>query len=66
MIKKIITHPGGAHKDEFLACCVLLASDSATILRQEATDEELNDPLVVVVDVGHRPEPHPNNFDHHQ
>ena len=66
MIKKIITHPGGAHKDEFLACCVLLASDSVSILRQEATDEELNDPLVVVVDVGHRHEPHLNNFDHHQ
>ena len=66
MIKKIITHPGGAHKDEFLACCVLLANDSVSILRQEATDQELEDPQVVVVDVGHRHEPQLNNFDHHQ
>ena len=66
MIKKIITHPGGAHKDEFLACCVLLANDSVSILRQEATDQELRDPQVVVVDVGHRHEPQLNNFDHHQ
>ena len=66
MIKKIITHPGGAHKDEFLACCVLLAKDSVSILRQEATEEELEDPEVVVVDVGHRHEPQLNNFDHHQ
>jgi hypothetical protein len=66
MIKKIITHPGGAHKDEFLACCVLLAKDSVSILRQEATDQELEDPEVVVVDVGHRHEPQLNNFDHHQ
>ena len=66
MIKKIITHPGGAHKDEFLACCVLLAKDSVSILRQEATDKELEDPEVVVVDVGHRHEPQLNNFDHHQ
>ena len=66
MIKKIITHLGGAHKDEFLACCVLLAKDSVSILRQEATDQELEDPEVVVVDVGHRHEPQLNNFDHHQ
>ena len=66
MIKKIITHPGGAHKDEFLACCVLLANDSVSILRQEATDQDLSDPQVVVVDVGHRHEPQLNNFDHHQ
>lgn len=66
MIKKIITHPGGAHKDEFLACCVLLANDSVSILRQEATDQDLKDPQVVVVDVGHRHEPQFNNFDHHQ
>jgi GNAT superfamily N-acetyltransferase len=66
MIKKIITHPGGAHKDEFLACCVLVANDSVSILRQEATDQELKDPQVVVVDVGHRHEPQLNNFDHHQ
>jgi GNAT superfamily N-acetyltransferase len=66
MIKKIITHPGGAHKDEFLACCVLLANDSVSILRQEATEQDLKDPQVVVVDVGHRHEPQLNNFDHHQ
>jgi uncharacterized UPF0160 family protein len=25
MIKTIVTHPGGAHKDDLLAVCVLIA-----------------------------------------
>ena len=27
MISSIITHPGGAHKDDFLACAVLLKNN---------------------------------------
>ena len=65
-ITTILTHPGGAHKDEFLACSVLLALNSVPIIRREPTPEDLADPAVCVVDVGHRHEPALNNFDHHQ
>ncbi len=62
----ILTHPGSAHKDEFLACCVLLAASACPILRREPTDADLADPATAVIDVGHRHEPALNNFDHHQ
>jgi len=62
----ILTHPGSAHKDEFLACCVLLATAPSPILRREPTDADLADPATAVIDVGHRHEPARNNFDHHQ
>jgi hypothetical protein len=62
----ILTHPGSAHKDEFLACCVLLATTPCPILRREPTEADLADPAIAVVDVGHRHEPALNNFDHHQ
>lgn len=62
----ILTHPGSAHKDEFLACCVLLAHAPAPIVRREPTPADLADPDIVVVDVGDAHEPSCNNFDHHQ
>jgi hypothetical protein len=65
-IHAILTHPGSAHKDEFLACSVLLALHPVPLLRREPTLEDLNNPALCVVDVGHRHEPALNNFDHHQ
>jgi len=62
----ILTHPGGAHKDEFLACCVLLAKQPVPILRREPTLEDLADSSICVVDVGHEHNPLLHNFDHHQ
>ncbi|HEY1110153.1 MAG TPA: MYG1 family protein [Opitutaceae bacterium] len=62
----ILTHPGGAHKDEFLACCVLLTVQPVPVVRREPTPAELADAGVCVVDVGHQHEPVRNNFDHHQ
>jgi len=62
----LLTHPGGAHKDEFLACSVLLAVNPVPILRREPTPADLADPSVAVVDVGHVHDPALNNFDHHQ
>ena len=62
----ILTHPGGAHKDEFLACSVLLALHPVPVVRREPTDDDLNSPATCVVDVGHRHEPALHNFDHHQ
>ena len=62
----ILTHPGGAHTDEFLACSVLLTLHPVAIARREPSPAELANPSVCVVDVGHRHEPALNNFDHHQ
>ena len=66
MTTSIVTHPGGAHKDDFLACAVLLSAFPVSIFRRDPTEDELADPQVAVVDVGHRHEPDLNNFDHHQ
>jgi hypothetical protein len=62
----ILTHPGGAHKDEFLACCVLLAGQPVPVVRREPTPADLADPAVAVIDVGQVHDPALNNFDHHQ
>lgn len=62
----ILTHPGGSHKDEFLASCVLLAISPVSIVRREPTPEELADPAIAILDVGLAHEPEKNNFDHHQ
>jgi hypothetical protein len=62
----ILTHPGSAHKDEFIACCILLAEAPAPIVRREPAETDLADPATLVLDVGHRHEPALNNFDHHQ
>ena len=66
MLKTIITHPGGAHKDDFLACSVLLTKYPVSIERREPTKSELADPLTAVLDIGHQHTPELNNFDHHQ
>jgi len=66
MLSKIITHPGGAHKDDFLACSVLLTLAPVPIERAAPSDEDLEDASVAVVDIGHRHEAERLNFDHHQ
>ena len=62
----ILTHPGSAHKDEFIACCILLAHAATPISRREPSEADLADSATLVLDVGHRHEPALNNFDHHQ
>lgn len=62
----IVTHPGSAHKDDLLACCVLLARHPAPIERREPTATDLEDPQVAVIDVGDSHDPERGNFDHHQ
>lgn len=62
----ILTHPGGSHKDEFLACCVLLAVHPVPVVRREPEAADLADPSVAVVDVGGVHDPAAANFDHHQ
>lgn len=65
-MKTILTHPGGSHKDEFLACCVLVAVHGCGVVRREPTEEDLADVETAVVDVGHEHDPARSNFDHHQ
>jgi len=65
-VSTILTHPGGAHKDDFLACCILLATSPAPIVRRDPTERELSDPNVCIIDIGGRHEPELMNFDHHQ
>lgn len=63
---KILTHPGSAHKDDFMAVSVLLANlDNAVVLRRDPSRAELDDPDTYVVDVGMEHNPLKHNFDHH-
>ena len=66
MFTSIITHPGGAHKDDFLACCVLLTQASVPIYRQDPSAEDLENPSIAVVDVGLQHASEIYNYDHHQ
>ncbi len=66
-MNKIIVHPGTAHKDDFMAVSVLLATlDEADVFRREPTTEDLADLSTYVVDIGLEYDPRKNNFDHHQ
>lgn len=65
-ISLILTHPGGAHKDEVLACALLAAVHRVPIVRREPTADDLSDPTIAVVDVGGEHAPERGNFDHHQ
>lgn len=65
-MKFILTHPGSAHKDDFLACCLLIARFGIPVQRREPTDADLDDAEIAVVDVGGEHDPAKQNFDHHQ
>jgi len=65
-IQLIVTHPGGSHKDDFLACSLLAHLHGAPIQRREPTETDLADKEICVVDVGGIHDAELNNFDHHQ
>ncbi|MEM7697417.1 MAG: MYG1 family protein [Verrucomicrobiota bacterium] len=65
-MKAIVTHPGSAHKDDFLACCLLIHQFQVPVFRREPTEHDLSDPSIAVVDVGGVHAPEQLNFDHHQ
>ncbi len=65
-MKMIVTHPGSAHRDDFLACCILVAKYWLPIQRREATEADLADPGILVVDTGGEYDQERGNFDHHQ
>lgn len=64
-LQRIVTHPGGAHKDDLLACCVLIAKYGCPVVRREPTPAELADKAVAIVDIGGSHDPSLQNFDHH-
>ncbi len=66
MVHTILTHPGSAHKDDLLAVCVLIARHGVPVVRREPTATEIDDPTVVVVDIGGVHDPERMSFDHHQ
>jgi len=66
MIRQIVVHPGGAHKDDFLACALLIAEHDVPIFRREPAAADLLDSEVAVVDVGLEWDESKMNFDHHQ
>lgn len=66
MIRQIVVHPGGAHKDDFLACALLIAENEVPISRREPSEEDLADITIAVVDVGLEWDESKMNFDHHQ
>jgi len=65
MTRLILTHPGGAHKDDLLAVCVLASLHGCPIVRRDPTPEDLEDPTVAVIDIGGVHDPAKMNFDHH-
>lgn len=65
MVQRIVTHPGGAHKDDLLAVSLLVAKHGAPVVRREPTANELDDPDVAIVDTGRSHDPGKSNFDHH-
>jgi len=66
-ITLIVTHPGQAHRDDFVSVCLLLAASGAKrVERRNPTEEELADKDVAVVDVGMQHSVRISNLDHHQ
>lgn len=69
-LPRVVTHPGRAHLDEYVACSLLAAlSPQAKIHRSRDAGlllDAANDCRTAVVDIGGRFEPDRLNFDHHQ
>ena len=65
-LQAIVTHPGSAHKDDFLACCLLAHLHGVPIERREPNGNDLQNSEFCVVDVGGDHNPSLKNFDHHQ
>lgn len=66
-MKRIVTHPGKAHRDEFMACCLLLTQGGFIgIARRPVLDQDLTSPDIYVVDQGGQYDLELKNFDHHQ
>lgn len=61
----IITHPGKAHQDDFLAACVCAYKLGQPLFRLDWQESHLTDASVWMIDQGGRFQPELHNFDHH-
>lgn len=65
-IKYGVTHGGRAHPDDMMAWSrILFSYPHLELQRRDPIDMELEDPEVIVFDVGGKHEPDKLNFDHH-
>lgn len=65
-MKYAITHPGHAHPDDMMAWSrIQFTYPELKLYRRNPVQMELDDPNVIVFDIGGRHEPELNNFDHH-
>lgn len=67
-VRKIITHAGQFHADEVMACAIVRSIYPEIELERkfQITQEEMNDPSILVIDVGREFNADKGNFDHHQ
>lgn len=66
MFNKLIVHGGQAHRDDFLAACLVAGMNPSIIIeRREPQESDFNDSEVLILDVGMRDNPELGNFDHH-
>lgn len=63
----IVVHPGDAHMDDFIACCLILAKVGLTDIKRHVPDQidEVENHRVYTVDVGAFYSPDHHAFDHH-
>lgn len=61
----IITHPGTAHRDEFMACCLLLAVNPQAVVYRENVPDDVPG-RHIVLDQGGVHDEAQLRFDHHQ
>lgn len=67
LIKKIVTHPGVSHADDVFAVAWMRnLGCELEVERRVPTPEELDDPEVMVLDIGGSYDYAKMNFDHHQ
>lgn len=64
-VKYAITHPGIAHADDSIAAAMLSAF-GVKVFRKVPSAEEINDPTVIVFDIGGEFDIARSNYDHHQ
>ncbi len=70
MVEKIVSHSGIYHEDDLLGVSLLLSrfpnAIHETVHPQRVPSEYLENPEIVLVDVGGSYDPDKNNYDHHQ
>ena len=65
---KLITHSGTFHADEILGIATVFefAGELPVERKLNITDDELENPAILVLDIGKKFDPRKGNFDHHQ